>query len=63
MINGFPDTAIKFWSYQELNREYVLSWASLILGSRYVDCTNVDRAGSAIICGLLWRFFFCVLLP
>ncbi len=33
----------KMQLYPESNPDYVLSRASLIFGSRYVDCTNVVR--------------------
>jgi hypothetical protein len=45
MINGFTDAAIKCQLYPESNPDYVLSRASLIFGSGYVDCTNVVRTG------------------
>jgi hypothetical protein len=45
MIIGFTDAAIKRWPYSESNPNYVLSCASLIFGSVYVDHTNVFRVG------------------
>jgi hypothetical protein len=44
-INGLAYAAIKCWPHPVSNPDYVLSWASLIFGSGYVDCTNVVRAG------------------
>jgi hypothetical protein len=45
VINGLRDAAIKCWPYSESTPDYVLSWASRIFGSGYVDCTNFVRAG------------------
>jgi hypothetical protein len=42
--NGFRYAAIDCWPYPESNPDYVLSWASLVFGSGYVDGTNFVRA-------------------
>ena len=41
VINGFMDAGINCEPYPESNPDYVLSRASLIFGSGYVDCTSV----------------------
>jgi len=45
VMNGFTDVGIKCQLYTESNPDYVLSMASLIFGSGYVDCTNAVRTG------------------
>jgi hypothetical protein len=46
VINGCTDAGIKCQPYTESNPNYVLSRASLIFGSGYVDCTNVVRTNT-----------------
>jgi hypothetical protein len=42
--HGLTNAAIKRWPFSKPNPDDVLSRASLIFGSGYVDCTNVVRS-------------------
>jgi len=49
VINGFTDAGIKCSHYPASNPDYVLSRASLIFGSGYVDCTNALHYKAIVI--------------
>jgi hypothetical protein len=47
IINGFTDATIKCSPDSESIPDYVLSWVRQIVGSEYVDRSNVFRTGLA----------------